>query len=95
MYKRQLLSGVVQGRGLGVCPSLAVDGLQIEDHHDHTVVSAQVQGVVIDVYKRQLRVDAVGVGSIVGVVNVEMQQIQVAGKEGVDGPCLLYTSRCV
>ena len=38
---------VVQGRGGGVCPVLAVLGLEVEDHQDHTVVSAQVQGIIV------------------------------------------------
>ena len=42
-----LVSGVVQGRGGGICPVLAVLGLEVEHHQDHTVVCAQVQGVVI------------------------------------------------
>ena len=42
-----LVSGVVQGRGGGVCPILAVLGLKVEDHQDHTVVCAEVQGIVI------------------------------------------------
>ena len=42
-----LVGGVVQGGGGGVSPVLAVDGLQIEDHHDHAVVAAQVQGIVV------------------------------------------------
>ena len=42
-----LVSGVVQGRGGGVCPILAVLGLKVEDHQDHTVVCAQVQRIVV------------------------------------------------
>ena len=42
-----LVLGVVQGRGGGVCPVLAVLGLEVEDHQDHTVVCAQVQGIVV------------------------------------------------
>ena len=42
-----LVSGVVQGRGGGICPVLAVLGLEVEHHQDHTVVCAQVQGIVI------------------------------------------------
>ena len=39
-----LVLGVVQGRGDGVCPVLAVLGLEVEHHQDHTVVCAQVHG---------------------------------------------------
>ena len=42
-----LVGVVVQGRGGGVCPVLAVLGLEVEDHQDHTVVCAQVQGIVV------------------------------------------------
>ena len=42
-----LLLGVVQGGGNGICPVLAVLGLEVEHHQDHTVVCAQVHGVVI------------------------------------------------
>ena len=42
-----LVLGVVQGRGDGVCPVLAVLGLEVEHHQDHTVVSAQVHGIVV------------------------------------------------
>ena len=42
-----LVGIVVQGRGGGVCPVLAVLGLEVEDHQDHTVVSAQVQGIIV------------------------------------------------
>ena len=42
-----LVLGVVQGRGDGISPVLAVLGLEVEDHQDHTVVCAQVHGVVI------------------------------------------------
>ena len=42
-----LVSGVVQGRSGGICPVLAVLGLKVEDHQDHTVVCAQVQGIIV------------------------------------------------
>ena len=42
-----LVLGVVQGRGNGICPVLAVLGLEVEHHQDHTVVSAQVHGIVV------------------------------------------------
>ena len=42
-----LVSVVVQGGGGGICPVLAVLGLEVEDHQDHTVVCAQVQGIVV------------------------------------------------
>ena len=42
-----LVGIVVQGGGGGVCPVLAVLALEVEHHQDHTVVCAQVQGIVV------------------------------------------------
>src|SRR5699024_6839699 len=42
-----LVGSVVQSGGGRISPVLAVDRLQIEDHHDHAVVAAQVQGIVV------------------------------------------------
>ena len=42
-----LILAVVQGGGGGISPVLAVLGLEVEDHQDHTVVCAQVHGIVV------------------------------------------------
>ena len=42
-----LVGIVVQGGGGGVGPVLAVLALEVEHHQDHTVVCAQVQGIVV------------------------------------------------
>ena len=38
-------------------------------------------------------VDAVGVGGVVGVVDVEVEQVEVLDEDGVDGPCVAVLHR--
>ncbi len=54
-------------------------------HGDAVVAHMDVHADDADILAA-LGVDAVGVGGVVGVVDVEVQQIKVLDKDGVDGP---------